>query len=223
MDQKPHAVFLNWVAEPDFINLCAPNCRARVMQVNIRSASLIMNINKEFAMKSILKIILIPVFVMALSASVWADSDDNSFKAKLEGYQEVPTLSSPGSGKFSASLLPDGSLQYVISYQNLQGTPFMSHIHLGNRGTNGGIMVWLCGNAPATPPVGTPACPVPSGSATGILTADQVVGPAAQFIAAGELAEVIKALKAGAAYVNVHSSLVPTGEIRGQIKRNDHD
>ncbi len=174
-------------------------------------------------MKSMLKIILAPVFMFALLTSAWADNDDNSFKAKLEGYQEVPAVSSPGSGKFSASLLPDGSLQYEISYQNLQGTPFMSHIHLGNRNTNGGIMVWLCGSAPATPPAGTPGCPVPDGTVTGTLTAAQVVGPAGQLIAAGEFGEVIKALKTGTAYVNVHSSLVPSGEIRGQIKRNDHD
>lgn len=179
-------------------------------------------------MKSILKIILAPVFMFALMASAWADNDDNSFKAKLEGYQEVPAVSSPGSGKFSASLLPDGSLQYEISYQNMQGTPFMSHIHLGNRGTNGGIMVWLCGNPSTTPPVanppaGTPTCPVPGGTVTGTLTAAQVVGPAGQLIAAGEFAEVIKALKTGAAYVNVHSALVPSGEIRGQVKRDDRD
>jgi hypothetical protein len=44
------------------------------------------------------------------------------------------------------------------------------------------------------------------------------VGPAAQGIAAGEFAELVRAIKAGATYVNVHSSLFPTGEIRGQIK-----
>jgi hypothetical protein len=41
---------------------------------------------------------------------------------------------------------------------------------------------------------------------------------ASQRILAGELAEVIAAIRAGAAYVNVHStSLTTSGEIRGQI------
>jgi hypothetical protein len=39
----------------------------------------------------------------------------------------------------------------------------------------------------------------------------------AQQISAGELAEVIAAIRAGAAYANVHTNLSPAGEIRGQI------
>jgi hypothetical protein len=39
-----------------------------------------------------------------------------------------------------------------------------------------------------------------------------------QQLAAGELAEVIAAMRAGAAYANVHTNLSPGGEIRGQIR-----
>jgi CHRD domain len=169
-------------------------------------------------MKSFRTAYLAPIFVAACFSSAWADND-SGFKARLEGYQEVPAVSSPGSGKFKANLMSDGSLQYELTYQDLEGTPFMSHIHLGQQHTNGGIMVWLCGNAPdATPPVGTPACPVPSGTVTGTLTAANVVGPSGQLVSAGEFGEVLHAIKSGAAYVNVHSTKVRSGEIRGQVK-----
>ena len=47
--------------------------------------------------------------------------------------------------------------------------------------------------------------------------APNVVGPAGQLIAAGEFEELVKAIHAGVTYANVHSSVLPLGEIRGQI------
>jgi hypothetical protein len=49
---------------------------------------------------------------------------------------------------------------------------------------------------------------------------------AGQGIAAGDFAELVRAIRAGKAYVNVHSSVFPGGEIRGQLdrgKEHEHD
>jgi CHRD domain len=45
----------------------------------------------------------------------------------------------------------------------------------------------------------------------------------AQGIAPGELAEVLRAIRANAAYVNVHTVGFPSGEIRGQFDRGHDD
>jgi hypothetical protein len=57
---------------------------------------------------------------------------------------------------------------------------------------------------------------------TGVITAADVIGPGAQGVAAGELDELIEALRDGVAYANVHSTLWPGGEIRSQLG-HDHD
>ncbi len=54
---------------------------------------------------------------------------------------------------------------------------------------------------------------------TGALTVSNMTNSAAgQGIAAGHFAELIRALRDGVAYANVHSTKFPGGETRGQIK-----
>jgi len=47
-----------------------------------------------------------------------------------------------------------------------------------------------------------------------------VIGPTDKGIAAGEFAELIRAMRNGATYANVHSELYPSGEVRGNIRRD---
>jgi hypothetical protein len=143
-----------------------------------------------------------------------------SLKADLVGFEEPPAVSSTGSGEFAARISHDGSsFDYVLSFEDLEGTVTQSHIHLGQVGVNGGISIWLCGTATNLGPAGTPNCGGPnSGGATGVVTAAQVIGPSGQGIAAGEFEEVLTAMRQGATYANVHSTKHPGGEIRGQIK-----
>ena len=137
--------------------------------------------------------------------------------AKLQGFQEVPTLSTAGTGRFWAVVDTEANtISYKLSYEGLEGSVAQAHVHLGARAVNGGIMFFLCTNA-GNGPAGTPVCPAPSGEVSGTITPEVVIGPAGQGVAAGEFAEVVAALRSGAAYANVHSSLYPAGEIRGQV------
>jgi hypothetical protein len=143
----------------------------------------------------------------------------------LVGYQETPqTINSGGSGSFVAKISEDGtSIDYEISYGGLSSTVLQSHIHFGRPATSGGIVLFLCtnlGNAPSTVP--TPqACPAQPATITGTLTAANVIALAGQGIDSGAagFAEMLKAIRAGAAYVNVHTMLHPTGEIRGRLSQ----
>ena len=157
---------------------------------------------------------------VALLAAVPAlAAEGPTFRASLTGYQEVPSVSSTADGEFEARVAPDGnSFDFTLVYAGLQADVVQSHIHFAQKSVNGAIVVWLCGT-PSTPgPSGTATCPGRGGTVTGTITAATVVGgPTTQQLGAGELAEVIAAMRAGVAYVNIHSTVSPGGEIRGQV------
>jgi hypothetical protein len=142
---------------------------------------------------------------------------------------EVPPVATEATGAFSATLSPDGStLNYTLTYSNLNAQILFSHIHFGLPREATGIMVFLCGPAAGAggPPAGfpsPPACPdTTSGTVTGSVTAANVVGPNAQGITPGaDFAKVMQALREGAAYVNIHTTRSPSGEIRGQVRAGD--
>ncbi len=179
--------------------------------------------------KFLLLALLVPAFSVATAAS---DDDVNTFRARLRGLNEVPPVATQATGSFSATLSSDGStLTYKETYNNLNAQILFSHIHFGFPREATGIMVFLCGPAAGAmggPPAGfpnPPACPdATSGTVTGTLTAANVVGPNAQGITPGaDFTKVVQALREGAAYVNVHTSRSPSGEIRGQVQAGDGD
>ena len=77
---------------------------------------------------------------------------------------------------------------------------------------------------PGQRPGGHAGLPGPhSGTITGTIVPADVIGPAGQGIKPGEYAELLRAIRAGATYANVHSSLYPGGEIRAQLnERHGH-
>jgi len=139
-------------------------------------------------------------------------------KASLLGYEEVPAVSTAAGGEFRARIVNNESeIRYELNYSDLEGDVQQAHIHFGQPGVNGGIVVFLCSNL-GNGPAGTQPCPPPPASISGILTAsDMVGGAAAQGIAPGDFSELIRAIRENRAYVNVHSTLFPGGEIRGHI------
>jgi hypothetical protein len=156
-------------------------------------------------------------------AAVTAESNQRSFRERLSGLQEVPAISTPGSGHFRAFITQsDDEISYRVTFSGLEAPITQSHIHFGNEGTNGAIVVFLCtnlGNAPAGFVV--QACPGPNateGTIEGMLQADDVTAlAAAQGITVGEFDEFVRAIRADATYVNIHSTMFPGGEIRAQI------
>jgi hypothetical protein len=142
-------------------------------------------------------------------------SDGSSFHAVLSGYQEVPAVSTPASGKFKARL-DDGAVSWRLSYRNLEGAVQQAHVHFGQFAVNGGVSAFLCSNL-AGAPAGVQRCPAAPATISGTIEADDVVGPVEQGIGPGELDELLAAMRAGVTYANVHSDKFPNGEIRGQI------
>ncbi|HEY2976471.1 MAG TPA: CHRD domain-containing protein [Burkholderiaceae bacterium] len=160
---------------------------------------------------------------MLIGAAASVSAHDDGIDARLKGFQEVPAVSTVAKGRFKASIDDRaGVIHYELSYSGLEGTVTQSHIHLGQRGVNGGVTMFLCQTATNPDPTGlAPTCPQ-SGTVTGMLAAANVIGgAAAQGIAAMEFTEVLAALRAGVAYANVHSSKFMGGEIRAQLRDDD--
>jgi len=183
-------------------------------------------------------LIAVSMSMVALVAATDNSGDDrdrdNRLSARLIGYNEVPSVSTPASGRFHGTISRDEqSIDYTLSFDGIETTVNQSHIHFAQRSVNGAIVVWLCQGATRAPAAVanlTPECPTsPGGTVSGTITAASVLaqaagtGGAAQQIQQGELDEVIAAIRAGNAYVNVHSAVSPGGEIRGQLKAADDD
>ena len=152
------------------------------------------------------------VALVVAGSALAAGGNKTMLKADpLTGYQEGAGVSTIASGSFEATIDEDAStIDYTLSYSGLEAPVLFAHIHFGNRFTSGGVSAFLCGGG------SKPACPQ-QGTVTGTVTAADVIGPTAQGIEAGAFAELVRAMRAGVTYTNVHSTKFPAGEIRGQI------
>jgi hypothetical protein len=148
-------------------------------------------------------------------------SGNGSFTVRepLSGFEETPlAISTPGNGRFSARVDPrDETITFRLSYADLEGDVTMAHIHFGTESQSGGIAAFLCANVTSAPP-GTPACPDSPATVTGVVEPADVIGPVEQGIQPGEFGELVEAIRTGTAYVNVHTTVRESGEIRGQFE-----
>jgi hypothetical protein len=136
-----------------------------------------------------------------------------TFDARLSGFQEVPPISTNGNGRFSANVAGSGAdlrIEYELRYSGLGAPATAAHVHFGQRGVSAAVSAFLCGGG------NKPACPA-EGTVTGTIRAGDVIGPENRGIAAGQIDELVRAMRAGVTYANVHSTQYPEGEIRGQI------
>ena len=182
-------------------------------------------------------------FICGYAPLAAADDDHRRglITTRLSGFNEVHfsagppatlrgAVSTKATGRFRAAIHDRAdTIEYELNYAGLEGTVTQSHIHFGQAHTVGGIVVWLCQTAgtpaPAAVATVTPMCPQDTlgGPVTGTIRPAQVLAQTAQGINAGEFEELVRAIRAGATYVNVHSSLHGPGEIRGQLNDGHHD
>jgi hypothetical protein len=164
-----------------------------------------------------ISVMLVAIALLAMGPA--PASAGERLRARLQGFEEVPAVSTGASGTFRAKIADDeSSIDFELTYEGIEGgNVTAAHIHVGQRSVNGGVSAFFCGGG------GRPACPTPgttlSGPVTGTIRAENVIGPGgAQQVPVGGLDELIAAIRAGVTYANVHSTVSPGGEIRGQVK-----
>ena len=146
-------------------------------------------------------VVVVALFVTGVwagigSARQGASTEAIALKATLAAAAEVPkpTGTKTGAGgSFAAGLTrkaTGGTLAWRLTFHGLTGSAIAAHVHTGKPGKAGPIAVALCG-------------PCRSG----------------QRGSAKVTARTMSALLAGGAYVNVHTTKNPGGEIRGQVKK----
>ena len=129
---------------------------------------------------------------------------DNNFAAPLSGSNEVPPNESDANGVIIVKIAPDeSSIDYKLIVSNANNV-LAAHFHLAPEGVNGPVVAHLFGG---------PMVPSQNGILSeGTITAANVVGPLA-----GNLQALIDTMRSGSIYTNVHTVLLPGGEIRGQL------
>jgi hypothetical protein len=164
----------------------------------------------EFSMKK-LSIYLFVVALIALVASLGTAAEKydapHTYKAVLSGSMVVPPAKTMAKGM--ATFVPEKGeteLHYKLTVEDIENVT-AAHIHLGKRGKNG------------APVVGLFAGPKKEGKfsgtlAEGTITQNELVGS----LSGKTIKDMIKMIRAGDLYVNVHTDKYPDGELRGQIR-----
>jgi hypothetical protein len=160
------------------------------------------------------------ILVSALAAATLAlpAAAADRAQGRLHGFSEVPSVATTAIGRIRAVIREhDGAIDYELSYTGLEGEVRQAHIHFGQMDVNGGVMVFLCQTTFNADPTGlAPTC-VQDGTVTGTLTSANIIGPAGQGVDTGEFAELVRVIRAGLGYANVHTTKYASGEVRGQI------
>jgi hypothetical protein len=152
----------------------------------------------------------VPLFIFltnVLFVSLGAAATEHSFKAELSGSNVIPPVKTMTKGE--ATFMPgkDGkNLTYKLTVKDVENVT-AAHIHDGTPGKNGPPVAMLF------------AGPKKTGKFSGVLSEGTITGRKLMTSLKGKsIDSLIKMIKDGKAYVNVHTEKYPEGEIRGQIK-----
>lgn len=154
-----------------------------------------------------LRYLLLAVVATLLTASIGFSAEKDSFSAKLSGNEVAPLVKTPAKGDAEFKLVKNGKeLTYKLIVTGIENVT-AAHIHQGKKWKNG------------PPVVGLFAGPKKEGKfsgilAEGVITEKDLVGS----LMGKPLSALVKLIKSGDTYVNVHTVGHPDGEIRGQIK-----
>ena len=159
-----------------------------------------------------------PTYNVPLASSQVKVGDPLS-STHLSGQHENPPNESQAQGQAMLKVSADGtSVSFKLIASNIDNV-VQAHIHIGSPTENGPVVVFLYG---LVAPGGGRHNGVLS---EGTFTAANLVGP----LAGHPLSDLLAAIEAGNAYVNVHTNDgvapintgpgdIPGGEVRGQIK-----
>lgn len=161
-------------------------------------------------MKKLTVITLVVLVALMATTAVVAAGSKTVYQAMLSDDETGTGSDAHGNAVFQFA--DDGSqMKYKLVVNGLENTT-MAHIHVASApGGDGPPVVWLYPEAP--PPTEIP------GIFNGLLgsrtvTSADLVGP----LAGMSLDDLVTAIEEGRAYVNVHTTAFPGGEIRGTIE-----
>jgi hypothetical protein len=144
------------------------------------------------------------IFTFLPALSALADQD---FRADLSGKQEVPRVKTPANGIFRMTQAGN-VLTFEIDVDGIT-SPTAANIHRGRKGENGPPVAGLFGGPPKTGPF-------KGILATGTIGDEHLIGE----LEGKSVADLVRLINSGDAYVNILTSTYPSGEIRGQIRKD---
>jgi hypothetical protein len=160
-------------------------------------------------MKTLYRYLLL--FSLAVLVVPHLNAQTTKFEATLSGSEAVPPADTPAHGTATFELSKSGdALTYTLSVSDIENVT-MAHIHIGPSGKEGPVAVWLY---PSKPPAVTKEGKFSGELSKGSISAADLAGP----LKGKTIADLVSDIKDGTAYVNVHTTAHPGGEIRGEIK-----
>jgi len=146
------------------------------------------------------------IFLLVVGLATFSFAAEKSFKAMLSGSESVPAVATMAKGDATFTLIKDGkALSYYVTVSDIENVT-AAHIHLGKKGENGPPVALITNEKKAGKFSGT--------LAEGTITEKELMGS----LAGKSVKDLVKQIKKGNAYLNVHTDKYPNGELRGQIK-----